>query len=169
MVSGTLGVVAQSRGQDKQNIRRQIKVEQHSAKIQQERLKRERLLAEQARNNNYSDRYRVNNGGRWYNVDNRQADMLKQAVNEGYRQGYMAGQRDRNSRRRMSWTGSSVYRSGTYGYNSYVDRGLYQHYFQQGFERGYQDGFNSQRRFGSGSGGNVIASILSGILQLQRN
>ena len=66
----------------------------------------------------------------------------------------------------MSWTNSNVYRSGTYGYQSYVNRDMYQYYFQQGFEKGYQDGYNSRNQYGNG--GNILGSILQGILGLQQ-
>jgi len=94
-------------------------------------------------------RYRVNNrNGTWYNTDNRRADLLRQAVNEGYRQGFAAGRVDRNSRRRGSWTNNNVYRSGTYGYQTGVAQDQYQYYFRQGFQRGYQDGSNHQYQDG---------------------
>lgn len=168
LATAVTGVSAQSRTQWDKNRdkiqKQQDKINKQQAKIEQERLKKERLLAQQAQ----AGRFRVNQGGRWHNVDNRQADLLKQAINDGYRQGFAAGRNDKNARRRMAWTNNSVYRSGTFGYQSYVDRNLYQYYFQQGFQRGYQDGFNNQTRFGNGFNGNVIGSILNGILNLQR-
>jgi flagellar biosynthesis/type III secretory pathway protein FliH len=114
-------------------------------------------------------RMRVNRGGRWYNVDQRQTDLLRQAVNEGYRQGFAAGRSDRNRRLGSRWQNSSIYRSGTVGYRAYVDRGLYQHYFQQGFQRGYEDGFNSRFRYGSINNGSVsiLGAILNQVLNLQ--
>jgi flagellar biosynthesis/type III secretory pathway protein FliH len=149
------------RQQDKLASQR-LKLEQQRLKLERERLQQQR----QAQNR----RYRVNRSGSWYNVDQRQADLLRQAVNEGYRQGLTAGRQDRNYRRAMNWGMSSTYRNGTYGYQSYVDRSLYQHYFQQGFQKGYQDGYNSTQRYGSYSNGSVsiLGSILGSILNLQQ-
>src|ERR1041384_4642545 len=91
-----------------------------------------------------ANRYRVYRNGSYYQTDNRGAELLRQAVNQGYQQGYRAGQNDRNYRRGANYGGSSVYRSGNYGYQSYVDSNQYRYYFQQGFQRGYQDGYNSR-------------------------
>lgn len=119
--------------------------------------------------NSNANRYRVYRSGRYYNTDNRGAELLRQAVNAGYQQGYDAGRNDRNSRRRSSWNNSNVYRQGTYGYQTYVDRSQYQYYFQQGFQRGYQDGYNSRYQYGTNNGGsvNILGSILSSILNIQ--
>jgi hypothetical protein len=149
----------------KQAIKQQQKLEKQQLKLEQERLRlqRQRLETRQAR-------FRVNRNGRWYNTDQRGAELLRQAVNEGYRQGYQAGRADRIGRRGLNWGGSSIYRSGTVGYRSFVDRSLYQHYFQQGFQRGYQDGYNSRFQYGSNTGGslNILGSILGAILNIQQ-
>ena len=113
--------------------------------------------------------YRIYRNGGYYQTDYRGAELLRQAVNAGYQQGYREGQLDRQYRRNGGYYGSNVYRSGTYGYQSYVDRQQYQYYFQQGFQRGYQDGYNSQIRYGSRSGNtvNILGSILSTILNIR--
>jgi len=43
-------------------------------------------------------------------------------------------------------------------------------YFQQGFQRGYQDGYNSRYQYGTNINGgfNILATILQGILNIQR-
>lgn len=124
-----------------------------------------------------SGRYRIYRNGRYYNTDNNGANMLRQAVNEGYRQGFAAGRSDYSGRRNSNWSNNSVYRSGTYGYSSGVDRSQYQYYFQQGFQRGYQDGSNSQYQngyvgnyqYGYSDGGtlNVLGAILNDVLNIQ--
>lgn len=130
------------------------------------------------RNSNISaGRYRVNRDGRWYNTDQRGAELLRNAVNEGYRQGFIAGRSNMNSNRRVSWSNSNVYRSGTMGYQSSVDRGQYQYYFRQGFQRGYQDGSNSQYdnnhngtfQYGSYENGqpSILSTILNEVLKIQ--
>ena len=113
--------------------------------------------------------YRNGGSGGYYQTDYRGAELLRQAVNAGYQQGFRQGQMDRNNRRNGGYYGSNVYRNGSYGYQSYVDRQQYQYYFQQGFERGYQDGYNSQSRYGyrSGNNINILGSILSSILNVR--
>jgi len=128
-------------------------------------------------NNRYTNRrggsryYRVYRNGSYYETDNRGAELLRQAVNSGYRQGFQQGQLDARYGRTGSYYGNNVYRSGTYGYQSYVERSQYQYYFQQGFQRGYEDGFNNQYRYGyrSNSGLNILGNILNGILNITQN
>ena len=150
-----------------QSIKQQQKVEKQRLKLEQARLRleRQRLQTMHAQN-----RYRVNRNGSWYNTDQRGADLLRHAVQEGYRQGLQAGRSDRNRRAGLNWGGSSVYRSGNYGWQSYVDRSQYQYYFRQGFERGYQDGYNSRYQYGTNNNGvaNILGSILGSILNVQR-
>jgi len=122
-------------------------------------------------------RYRVNRDGRWYNTDDRGADLLRQAVNEGYRQGFNSGRSDYSGNRRSSWSNSNVYRTGTYGYQNGVDRAQYQYYFRQGFQRGYQDGSNSRYQngysgdyqYGTYNNGtpNILGTILNQLLNIQ--
>jgi hypothetical protein len=122
-------------------------------------------------------RYRVNRNGSWYNTDQRGADLLRQAVNEGYRQGFNAGRSDYQGSRRSSWSNSNIYRTGTYGYQNGVDRGQYQYYFRQGFQRGYQDGSNSRYQdgyngdfeYGTYNNGtpSILGTILNQLLNIQ--
>ncbi len=151
----------------RQAIRQQQRIQNQRIILERQRLllEQQRLQTIQARN-----RYRVYRNGSWYNTDNRGADLLRQAVNQGYRQGLAAGRSDRNRRSGMNWGGSSIYRSGTYGYQSHVARNQYQYYFQQGFQRGYQDGYNSRYQYGTNNNGvgNILGSILGSILNIQR-
>lgn len=120
-------------------------------------------------NNRRAGWYRINRGGSYYEVDQRQYAVLRDAVNRGYQQGYNAGVRDRRYGYGDDYYyNDRIYRSGTYGYQSYVDRDLYQYYFQQGFERGYRDGVNNSYRYGyrSNNGLNVLGTVLNSILQL---
>jgi len=128
------------------------------------RKEQKRYEKEQAR------QYRIYRNGSYYQTDYRGAELLRQAVNQGYAQGYRQGQLDRRYGRGGNYYGSTIYRSGSYGYQSYVDRGQYQYYFQQGFQRGYQDGFNSQTRYGYYSGGkwSILANVLGSILNIQQ-
>ena len=128
-------------------------------------------------NTNRDGRYRVARNGSFYNTDGRGADLLRQAVNEGYRQGFEAGRTSRSDLRRGDWSRSNVYRSATMGYDTHVDRKQYQYYFREGFQRGYQDGSNHQfevdhngdYQYGTRQGGsvNILNSILGSILNIQ--
>ena len=113
--------------------------------------------------------YRINRGGTYYDINQQQYQLLQNAVNQGYRQGYNAGVRDRRYNRSQDYYyNDNVYRSGTYGYQSYVTRDQYQYYFQQGFQRGYQDGINSRYQYGyrTNNGLNILGNVLGSILQL---
>jgi hypothetical protein len=115
--------------------------------------------------------YRIYRNGRYYETDSRGADMLRAAVNRGYQQGFIEGQRDRQYGRRYDYNDSSVYRNSSYGYQSYVARNQYQYYFQQGFQRGYEDGFYSRTRYGyrQGSSVSILGNVLNAILNLSQN
>jgi flagellar biosynthesis/type III secretory pathway protein FliH len=132
---------------------------------------RDRDRNDRDRNEQRAERWRVRHSGRNYDLDRSQADMLRQAVNAGYQQGYQAGREGRTARRRgVSYRTNTAYREGTYGYNSGVDRNLYQYYFQQGFQRGWQDGYNSRFHYGRNENGsvNILGNIVESILGLRR-
>ena len=116
----------------------------------------------------YNQRYRVYTNGSYYSTDYRGAELLRQAVRNGYVRGYQQGQMDRRSRYGYDYDNSSMYRTGTYGWQSYVARDQYQYYFQQGFQRGYEDGFYGRNRYGVRSGNtyNILGSVLNTILNL---
>ncbi len=165
-----------NRNQNKRIIKQQEKAAKAQAKAYEAQIRAEQLRQQQLNNRrpytynsnnheNATNRYRVNRGGRYYNTDQRGADLLRQAVNAGYQQGFRAGQADRNGRRRGSWNNNSMYTQGTYGYQTYVDRSQYQYYFQQGFQKGYQDGYNSRNQYGNG--GSILGNILGQILNIQ--
>lgn len=174
--------------QEQRVERQQERVQNQRARLEAQRQRLERERQEQIRlqnqrnrnndrnnngynNNGYNNnRYRVYRNGGYYQTDNRGAELLRQAVNRGYQQGVRAGQADRSNRRSGGYNNSSIYRSGNYGYESYVDSSQYQYYFRQGFERGYQDGYNSRYQYGSNNNGglNILGTILQGILNIQQ-
>lgn len=122
-------------------------------------------------------RYRVMRNGSYYNTNQHGAELLRQAVNQGYQQGFQVGRNDRNGNRNVSWSNSRVYQTGNYGYQTGVTQSQYRYYFQQGFQRGYQDGSNSRYQndyngdyqYGSSNNGsmNILGTILNSILNLQ--
>lgn len=122
-------------------------------------------------NVNRNRNYRVYRQGRYYETNQRGAELLQRAVNLGYQQGYREGQNDRRYNNRYDYRDENVYRNGSYGYQSYVAQDQYQYYFQQGFQRGYEDGYNSQTRYGyrSGNSFNILGTVLNSILNLTQN
>jgi hypothetical protein len=116
--------------------------------------------------------YRYSRGGRYYQINEYGADLLRQAVNYGYEEGFQAGQADREDQwRGASYQSSYAYQDANYGYNGYyVAQTEYSYYFREGFRRGYEDGYNSSSRYGSYSNGNysILTGILSQILNLSR-
>ena len=116
--------------------------------------------------------YRYGYGGNWYSTNRYGADMLRQAVNRGYQEGLRAGRADRYDRWRGDYRDSFAWIDGSYGYdNYYVSRGDYQHYFRQGFQRGYEDGYYGRSRYGRYDDRNdtaiILGAVLAAILNLQ--
>ena len=141
--------------------------EQRQYERQQRRAERQQRRYERQQRQYQRRMYRVYNG---YQTDERGIAILRDAVNRGYQQGYYAGQPGRRNGYGYGYNGLSSYRSGTYGYNSYVNNSTYRYYFQQGFQRGYEDGYNSRYQYGyrSNNGLNILGNILSGILNISR-
>ena len=97
------------------------------------------------------------------------ADVLRQAVNTGYQQGYRAGQADRQDLWKSNYQSSPAYQDANYGYTgNYVAESDYNYYFRRGFPRGYQDGYAASLQYGSMSNGTVsiLTSVLTSILGL---
>jgi flagellar biosynthesis/type III secretory pathway protein FliH len=113
--------------------------------------------------------YRYTRAGRTYQTNRYGADLLKQSINRGYQEGVQAGQADRQDRYRGNYQSTYAYQDANVGYTGmYVDQGEYNYYFRQGFQRGYQDGYNARTQFGqSNNGGGILANVLSAILSLQ--
>src|SRR5580765_7147828 len=72
-------------------------------------------------------------------------ELRQTALNAGYNEGIRAGNDDRQNRRQPNYQSSNAYRRATQGYNWRLgDRGLYQRYFREAFESGYN--FNGDNR-----------------------
>jgi hypothetical protein len=96
--------------------------------------------------------------------------MLREAVNYGYQQGFLAGQADRQDRWRSNYRGSYAYQDANYGYGGYyVARADYNYYFRQGFQRGYEDGYHSRYQYGRQSAGTftILGAVLGSILDME--
>lgn len=107
--------------------------------------------------------YRYGYGGNYYETNQYGRNLLEQAVNEGYREGYYAGRADRDDRWRYGYQDSFAYQDANCGYNGmYVSQSNYNYYFRQGFERGYEDGYYSRSNYGHHTGTTI--AILAGVL-----
>jgi hypothetical protein len=114
--------------------------------------------------------YRYNRGGSYYETNQYGVDLLRQAVNNGYEQGFRAGQADRQDRWASDYRNSYAYQDANYGYSGYyVGQDDYNYYFREGFRRGYEDGYNSRAQYGRSSNGtySILGALLSQILGLQ--
>jgi hypothetical protein len=95
--------------------------------------------------------------------------MLRDAVNNGYEEGFNAGRADREDGWGYNYNSSDGYEDAAYGYDSYyVSLDEYQYYFREGFQRGYEDGYYSRNRYGSYSGGKytILGAVAGAILDV---
>ena len=84
LVGSSVDANAQGRGNNQRNQERKIEKAEKKIEKQQAKIARKQL--------------RIYRNGRYYNTDQRGADLLRQAVNAGYQQGLQAGRNDRSSR-----------------------------------------------------------------------
>lgn len=143
-----------------------------------DRLRQQQLRFSVRNYNYYNDpyyytpaSYRYSYDGRWYETNRFGSDLMRQAVNYGYREGLNAGRADREDGWRSDYHNSYAYEDANYGYNGYyIAQDQYNYYFRQGFQRGYEDGYNSRYQYGRrDNDGNyaIAAGILGVILGLQ--
>ena len=135
-----------------------------------ERLRQDQLRLQSWSYNDYGpNNYRYYRGGSYYETNRYGAEMLRQAVNNGYEEGFRAGQADREDGWQFTSFHAIGYQDSSYGYDSYnVDLSEYQYYFREGFRRGYEDGYYSRSQYGQYSNGsaNILGTILQTILSL---
>lgn len=114
--------------------------------------------------------YRYFVGGTWYTTSNYGADVLRQAVDWGYREGLRAGRADRYDGWPADYRDSIAWRDAGFGYGGrYVGRAEYAYYFRQGFERGYDDGYFGRMQYGRRVGADVVIAeaVIAAVLGLQ--
>jgi len=112
-------------------------------------------------------RYRVGSTDRETNQYG--ADVMRQAVNNGYEQGWKAGRADRTDRWPSSYQKSYGYEDANYGFGGkYLPQSDYNYYFREGFQRGYEDGYARHAQYGAVVNGSpsILGNILSDILGL---
>jgi flagellar biosynthesis/type III secretory pathway protein FliH len=115
--------------------------------------------------------YRYYREGQYYDVNQYGADLLTRAVNAGYEEGYRAGSADRQDGWQYDVENCDAFLDASFGYDGYyVDVAEYQHYFREGFRRGYEDGYYGRYQYGSYSEGKytILGNILTLILDLTR-
>lgn len=172
--------------------RQQRVVHQRSARLQQgkrvaqyrfqqqylERLRQQQIRIANERNHDYRNdpyfytppSYRYRRAGSYYETNEYGANLLRSAVNNGYEEGFRAGEADREDRWPSNYRDSSVYDDANFGYGGYyVDRADYNHYFREGFRRGYEDGHGSRHQYGSLADGknSILGDVLASILNFQ--
>src|SRR5205085_2260786 len=141
---------------------------------------RQQKLAMQRYNTNYNynndpvyysaPSYRYERAGTQYETNQYGAQALKQAVNNGYNQGFQAGKAARQDRWNTRYQDSYGYQDANYGYDGRsTDQETYNYYFREGFQRGYDDGYNSRTQYGNNSNGSssMLGNVVSQILGLQ--
>ena len=114
--------------------------------------------------------YRYYRGGSYYVTNQYGVDLLRRGVNHGYEEGYRAGLADRKDHWAYGYEDSYAYRDANYGYRGfYVDRDDYNHYFREGFRRGYEDAYYRRSRYGTYSNGRgtIQGSALTVILAFE--
>ena len=141
-----------------------------------ERLRRQHLAFE--RHHDY-DRdpyfytaysYRYSRGGVYYETNQYGVNLLRQAVNYGYSEGYRAGRADRLDHWAYGYEDSYAYLDANYGYSGfYVDQETYNYYFREGFRHGYEDGYHSRYKYGRYYRGSytILGSLLNEILGVE--
>jgi hypothetical protein len=114
--------------------------------------------------------FRYSRGRQSYETNQYGVDLLKQAVNYGYEQGYRTGEADRMDHAASDFEGSFAYQDANYGYAGfYVDRDDYNFYFREGFRRGYEDGYGRHTEFGmyANGRGTMLDAVLGSIFNVE--
>ena len=97
------------------------------------------------RQNRRNDRMNRNRNGRYndgYPDLGGSFDLRQTALNAGFADGAKEGRKDRSKRERFDFRDESGYQKATRDYSSRLgDRGLYQRYYREAFENGYDDGY----------------------------
>jgi len=137
------------------------------------RLEQIRFQQQRSYNSSYAyaaANYRYSRGGSYYETNQYGANLLRQAVNYGYEQGFRSGQADRQDRYQSNYQESYGYQDANYGYSGYyVDQSDYNYYFREGFRRGYEDGFDGGHQYGNYSSGrySILGAVLLTVLNLE--
>jgi hypothetical protein len=154
---------------DAQILRQQKRIQHLRFQEQyEERLRAQRMQLNQARYDYQNDpyyytapNYRYQRNGQYYQTNQYGMKKLEQALQAGYNEGYRAGRADRQDRWRYDYRSAFAYQDANYGYDGrYIPQDEYNHYFREGFQRGYDDGYYDRQKFGrKKDDGNVIEGV----------
>ena len=114
--------------------------------------------------------YRYSRAGRDYETNEYGAEALRRALNYGYQEGLEAGRADKQDNWSFDYRQSFAYEDANYGYDGrYVQQEDYNHYFREGFQRGYDDGYYERRQYGDSASGSesLLGAVIATILNLQ--
>jgi len=154
---------------DAQILRQQKRIQHLRFQEQyEERLRAQRLQMSQARYDYSNDpyyytapNYRYLRDGQYRQTNQYGMKKLEQALQAGYNEGFRAGRADREDRWRYDYRSAFAYKDANYGYDGrYIDQDEYNHYFREGFQRGYDDGYYDRQKYGrKKDDGNVIEGV----------
>jgi hypothetical protein len=168
---GNWQTLERRRYQELQNQRR-LRYQNYLQQRYWAQLRRDQLRLQQAQYyDNLINDYRYYRGGNYYYTSSYGAQMIQNAINRGYEEGYYAGQADREDGWGGDYQSSYGYQDASIGYDSYyVELDEYSYYFREGFQRGYEDGYYGQDQYGSYRNGKyeILGTILQTIFSFAR-
>jgi hypothetical protein len=137
-----------------------------------EQIRRDQIrLAQMRYYDNLIYNHRYYRGGQYYYTSQYGAQMLQDALERGYEEGYWAGRADRDDGWGYDYRNSYGYQDATFGYDGYyVPTDEYSHYFREGFRRGYEDGYYSRNDYGYYDNGrpSILGAIIGTIIDIVR-
>jgi hypothetical protein len=162
---------AQQNGQAQHQaqLERERQAQQQAEQLEREREVQANRAYDRTRDVQLLNAYRYNIRGVYRETNQFGADVLRQAVDQGYDQGYRAGLNDHRDGVGADFQRALNFESGGFGYTGgYVPADDYSYYFSQGFQRGYDDGYWNRSDYGTFSNGNaaILGAVALGILGL---
>jgi hypothetical protein len=159
----------QARQPQQQQFERAQRAEQEAQLAQRERQRQASGAFDRDRDDHAVYQYRYNVRGVYRETNEFGVDVLRQAVNQGYQEGYRTGQIDRRDGVPADFQRAFDFENGNFGYaGAYVPQSDYSYYFREGFQRGYDDAYWNRARYGTYFDGNasILSDIVTGILGL---
>ncbi len=160
---------SQARQAQQQQVERAQRAEQEAQLAQRERERQANGAFDRDRIGHPGYEYRYNMGGVFRETNQYGVDVLRQAVNQGYQEGYRAGLIDRRDGVPADFERAFEFENGSFGYaGAYVPQSDYSYYAREGFQRGYDDAYWNRARYGTFLDGNasILSNIVVGILGL---
>ena len=116
-------------------------------RVEQNRDRRDdRVDRNRDRQNRRNERWNRNRNGRYndgYPDLGGSFNLRQTALNAGFADGAKEGRKDRSKGERFDYRDESGYQKATRDYSSKLgDRGIYQRYYREAFENGYDDGYS---------------------------